>query len=78
MPGVQVQEGHQEVEADGCGGGDDQVGEDIVAECFLGFGVFQLDHDDVDGGECGVGHDDAVCDHTAQEHLLGALWTVSH
>lgn len=31
MPGVEVEEGHDEVEANGGGGGDDQVGEQVVA-----------------------------------------------
>ena len=40
MPGVQIHEGHEEVEADGGSGGDDEVGEDVVADGFLGFRVF--------------------------------------
>lgn len=32
MPGVEVEEGHEEVEPHGCGGGYDYVGEDVIAE----------------------------------------------
>lgn len=78
VPGIEVEEGHEEVEADGCRGGDDEVREDVVAELLLGFGVAELHDDDVDGGEGGVGHDDAVRGHAAEEHFLGALRAVAH
>jgi hypothetical protein len=78
VPGVEVHEGHEEVEADGCGRRDDEVCEDVVAEFFFGAGVFELDDDDPEGGKGCVGHDDAVHDHGPKEHLFGALWAVAH
>ena len=85
MPWVEVEEGHEEVEADGRDGGDDQVCEDVVTE-FVGAlsaggldGVrFELDRDDVDGGEGGVRHDDAVGDHGGEVHFSSTLWSVAH
>jgi hypothetical protein len=32
VPWVEVEEGHEEVESDSRGGGDDEVGEDVVPE----------------------------------------------
>jgi len=32
VPGIQIHERHEEVEADGGDGADDQVGEDVVSE----------------------------------------------
>ena len=58
MPGVEVEEGHEEVEADGGAGGDDEVGEDVVAQVEGDGGGFELGDDDVDRGEDGVDHDD--------------------
>lgn len=72
MPGVEVEEGHQEVEADGGGGGDDQVGEHVVAEREAGAWVAELGDDDVEGGEGGVGHYDGVDYHARHEHAFGA------
>ena len=40
MPRVEVEEGHEEVEADGGAGGDDEVGENVVAEVEGGGGGF--------------------------------------
>ena len=62
MPGVEVKEGHEEVEANGGGGGDDEVGEDVVADGEGGFGGAKLDNDNVEGTKGGVGHDDGVDD----------------
>lgn len=72
VPGVEVEEGHEEVEADGGGGGDDQVGEHVVAEREAGVRVAELADDDVEGREGGVGHDDGVDDHAGHEHAFGA------
>lgn len=72
VPGVEVEEGHEEVEADGGGGGDDQVGEEVVAQLERGGGRFELDNDNVQGGEGGVGHDYRVHDQAGHEHLLGS------
>ena len=71
MPGVEVEEGHEEVKADGGGRGDDEVGEYIIADgegCFRGA---ELDDDDVEGTEGGVGHDYRVDDQGRHEHFLG-------
>ena len=78
VPGVEVEEGHEEVEADGGGGGDDQVGEDVVAELEGGVRVAELGDDDVEGGEGGVGHDYRVDYHAGHEHAFGAggVWLV--
>ena len=72
MPGVEVEEGHEEVEADGGGGGDDEVGEDVVAEFEGGVGGSELGDDDVEGGEGGVGHYDGVDDYAGHEHSFGS------
>lgn len=86
VPGVEVEEGHEEIEADGGEGADDEVGEDVVAE-GVGGGVggdgleavvFELEDDDEEGGEGGVGHDDGVGDHGGEEHAFGALGAVAH
>ena len=78
VPRVEVEEGHEEVQADGGAGGDDEVGEDIVAELELGAGCGDLAYDDVDRGEGGVRHDDAVPNHGGEEHFLGALRPIAH
>ena len=72
MPRVEVQEGHEEIEADGGGGADNQVGEDIVAEDEDCERVLELRNDDVEGAEEGVGHDDGVDDHAGEKHPFGA------
>lgn len=48
VPGVEVEEGHEEVKADGCGGGDDEIGEDVVAEDLGLLWILQLFHDNED------------------------------
>lgn len=58
MPWVQVQEGHEEVQAECGAGGDDQVREDVVAQREARAGVFELRDDDVERCEGRVGHDD--------------------
>lgn len=82
MPRVEVQETHEEVDTDGGTGGDDQVGEDIVSEFYLGPYIADTPRegldDDVATAECRVCHDDAVQDHGGREHPLCALWTVTH
>jgi len=40
--------------------------------------VFELEDDDVEGGEGGVCHDDGVGDHGGEEHAFGALGAVAH
>ena len=77
VPGVEVEEGHEEVEADGGAGRDDEVGEDVVADHQGSGGVFELRDDDVEGGEGGVGHDDGVDDEAGCEHFLGSGFAVS-
>ena len=72
VPGVEVEERHEEVEADGGGCGDDEVGEDVVAEVEGGFGVFKLDDDDVKGAEDGVDHYYGIDYHAGHEHFLGS------
>lgn len=72
VPGIKVDEGHEEVETDGGADADDQVGEDVVADSEGGAGVAQLDDDDVDGAEKRVGHDDGVDDHGGEEHFFSA------
>lgn len=76
MPWVEVEERHEEVQADGAEGADYQVCEGVVTE-FKSTGFELLDHDP-DGGEGRVGHDDPVDHHAAKEHLLGALRSVAH
>lgn len=78
MPWVEVHEGHEEVEADGGGGGDDEVGKCVVADGFGRVAMFELVDNDIDGGEGCVCHDDAVADHAPEEHLLGTLRAVAH
>ena len=72
MPGVEVKEGHDEVETDGGGRGDDEVGEEVVAEFKVCRGRFELDDYDVQGCEGGVGHYDRVDDYAGHEHPLGS------
>ncbi len=62
MPGIEVEEGHEEVEADGGENGDNEVGEDVVAERDL-FIVVEFAVDDVDSAEGVVGHDYSVDNH---------------
>ena len=78
VPGIEIHKGHEEVEADGRCGGDDEVGEGVVADCFGGIVVLELVDDNVDRGEGCVGHDETVADHTPKEHLFSALRTVAH
>lgn len=73
VPGIEVEEGHEEVDADGGAGGDDEVGEDVVANDEGRERGFELDDDYVEGGKCIVDHDDRVHDHTGHEHFLGAI-----
>lgn len=73
MPWVEVEEGHDEVEADGGGGGDDEVGEEVVAEFEVRRWRFELEDYDVEGREGGVGHYDRVDDYAGHEHSLGSV-----
>ena len=73
VPGVEVQEGHEEVEADGGGSADDQVGENVIAEDEDSEGVFELRDNDVERAEEGVRHDDRVDDHAGHEHPFCAV-----
>lgn len=72
MPGVEVEEGHEEVEAHGGGGGDDEIGEEVVAEFEVRRGGFELEDYYVEGREGGVGHYDRVDDYARHEHSLGS------
>lgn len=74
VPGVEIEEGHEEVETDGGSSGYDEVGEKIIAEFKAGGGCFQLEDYDVQGREGGVGHDDRVDDDAGHEHPLGSGW----
>ena len=83
MPRIEVEEGHEEVEADGGDGADNEVGEDIVAELVGVVRLLQrmlgkLFDDDVECCEGRAGHDYRVCDDRAQEQLLRALRSVAH
>ena len=73
VPGVQVQEGHEEVEADGRARGHDQVGEDVIADVQGAQGGLELRDDDVEGGEGGVGHYHGEDEHGGEEHFFGAV-----
>ena len=77
MPGIEVEEGHQEVQSHGRAGGDDEIGEDVVAQLERDGGSFELRNDDVDGGEDCVCHDDREDYHAGHEYLLGARETLS-
>lgn len=78
MPRIQVHEGHEEVETNRRPHRDNKVGEDISPYCLWCFWIFELDDDDVEGGEGSVRHDDTVHDHTPKEHLLGSLGSITH
>lgn len=72
MPGVEVEERHEEVNAD-CGScGDDEVGEDVVAEMKGCRRVTELGDYNVNGCEDGVCHDDGVTYEAAHKHFLGS------
>ena len=74
VPGVEVDEGHEEVQADGGAGRDDQVREHVVAERELRVVLLvDLPDHDVHRREHGVHHDDAVHDHAEEVELLGPL-----
>ena len=60
MPRVEIEEGHEEIESDGRGGGNDEIGEDVIAEHDGASRIFELPYHDEDGGKGGVNHDDAV------------------
>lgn len=78
VPGVEVEEGHDEVEADGGEGRDDEVREDVLAEVDIRVVLLlELPHDDEDCGKGRVDHDDAVGDHAEHVQFLGALRTVA-
>ncbi len=78
MPRIEVEEGHQEVEAQGGAGGDDEIGEHVVAERQGCLGVLQLGDDDIQRREGGIGHNDRVDDKTRHEHLLRPATIVSY
>lgn len=82
MPGVEVEERHEEVDAHCGGGGDDQVCEDVVADvcvcCDGGGGFGEGFDDDVERGEGRVHHDDGVGGHGCGEHAFRALGAVAH
>ena len=78
VPGIEIEEGHEEVESYGGGGGYDHVCENVVAE-LEGFGVVrELTDDDKECGKCGVRHDDTIDDHGGKIESLGSLWSVAH
>jgi len=59
VPGIEVEDGHEEVESN-CGGhGDDEVGEDVVSERNFRVGC-QLTNHDIDTGKGVVCHDYAI------------------
>ena len=77
MPGIEVEEGHEEVEADRGESGDDHVGEEVVSEIELVVSS-ELHRDDPERAEERVGHDDAVDDHACHVHSFRSLWTITH
>jgi hypothetical protein len=78
VPGLEVEEGHHEVEAYCGGGGDDEVGEDVVSEFDSVGGFLELKYDDVDTCECVVGHYYGVDYHGGEVEFLCTLWAVAH
>ena len=76
VPGVEVEEGHEEVKAYGRDGGDDEVGEDIITDFKAA--CFELNNYDVKGGEGVVGHYYAVGYHGAHIEPLCSLGPVTH
>ena len=62
VPWVEVDKGHEEVNAYGRACGDDQVGEDIVAKVEGCCWTFELDNDDIYGREDCVGHNYRIYD----------------
>ena len=83
MPGIEVEERHQEVEAHRRDCADNEVREDVVAKlisaiCFLEGVLSELFDDDIEGGEGGIGHDDTVCDDCAEVEFLCSLRTIAH
>ena len=78
MPGIQVQERHQEIESNCRSEGHDQVREEIMSD-FQVTGVFlQLVDYDVDAGEGVVGHDHRVDYHGSEIEFARTLWSVPH
>lgn len=78
MPWVEIQEAHDEVDADGRDGGDNHVGEDVVAEFDLGTWILECLYHDEERGEGRVCHDETIHNHARQVHLLRALWSITH
>ena len=72
VPRVEVEERHEEVDADCGASGDNQIGKDVVAKVERGFWVFQLQDHDVDRCEYCVCHDYGIADKAAHEHLLSS------
>ena len=58
MPGIEVKEGHEEVETNSGTGRNDKVSEDVVAKDEGGVWAFELRDDYVQRGEGSIGHDD--------------------
>lgn len=73
VPGVEVEEGHEEVETQRGACRDDEVGEDVVAKREACGGVFDLADYDVEGCEGRVGHYDGVDYHAGHKHLFGSV-----
>lgn len=77
VPWVEVEEGHQKVDSNrGCHG-DDEVRENVIADCEV-FGFEDLADDDVETGENVVGHDDRVNYHRSHVNPLCTLRSISH
>ena len=71
MPRIEIEKGHEEVDAD-CGGRrDNEIGEDVVAEVKGGFWVLELYDYDIKGCKDRICHYDGIADKTAHEHFLG-------
>lgn len=73
MPGIEVEEGHQEVQANGRRSRDDEIREDVVAKLEGSVGSLELRDDNVECCKGGVCHYYGVDDHTGHEHAFGAV-----
>jgi hypothetical protein len=78
VPRIHVHEAHEQVQTDSRADRNDEVGEKVIANDLWCLGIPELNDNNVDRCEGGVGHDDTVPNHTPQKHLLGSLWPIAH
>jgi len=78
VPGIEVEEGHEKVEADGRCGGDDEVCEDVFAEVKVGALFFELSDYNVDSAKGVIRHDYTVDYHGGEVETFSALGPVAH